>query len=168
MAENEEKKVEPTNDARREFETYLKKWAVMKVHNGEERFKNGVDVGCGTKRIDERILSIDAQIDWQYAHAQLVWDCRDLDLFGDNKLDFIFSSHVLEDFENIEGVFFNWWRKLKRDGLMLLLLPDIQGGRYPGAGKPGSNPSHKTNVGKAYMHSMLGHLKNANRIDYRI
>ena len=100
------------NNAKKEFETYLKKWVIQ-----NNRFLNGVDVGCGTSRCDDLIVSIDQQPDYRYAHAQIVWDCKDLDLFADEKLDFIFSSHCLEDFDNIENVFLNWWRKIKKNGL---------------------------------------------------
>ena len=99
---------------------------------------HGVDVGCGTNRISPEILSIDQQGNKKYAHADIVHDCHDLDIteskewnehvytFGDNTLDFIFSSHCLEDFDDIETVFMNWWRKLKPNGYMLLLLPDME------------------------------------------
>lgn len=142
----------------------------------------GIDVGCGTSRISKKILAIDA-FDHRGAtfHTQeerdngqdVVHDCRDLEIapvdfdgihydFNDGELDFIFSSHCLEDFEDIPTVFAAWWKKIKADGLMILLLPDMQGGRYPdlalhratGQG----NPSHKTDVGKAFMLDMLARL----------
>jgi predicted SAM-dependent methyltransferase len=156
------------NHAKIEFDKYLRKWAVRPVHNGEERFKNGIDVGCGTTRINDRIISIDIQPDWRYANAQLVWDCKDLDVFSDNSLEFIFSSHCLEDFDNIPDVFFKWWGKLKPDGLMLLLLPDIEAGRYKKCGEAGGNPSHKTDVGKNYIHNMLETMKERGQIKYEI
>ena len=142
------------NNAKKEFEKYLKSWAIE-----NNRYKNGVDVGCGTCRIDDMILSIDNQSDYRYASSQIVWDCKDLEIFADGKLDFIFSSHCLEDFEDIPAVFTNWWRKLKPNGLMLLLLPDIEGGRYPKVGAPNGNPSHRTNVGKDYIIAMLNSLQ---------
>lgn len=154
---------EIVNNAAREFEKYLKKHVIA-----DNRFLNGIDIGCGTKRIDPMILSIDQQPNYKYAHAQLVWDCKDLELFADNVLDFIFSSHVLEDFEDIPGVFCAWWKKLKVGGKMLLLLPDIQGGRYAKCGEPGSNPSHRTNVGKVYMRTMLMNLQKDGKIKYEM
>jgi predicted SAM-dependent methyltransferase len=160
--------METTNNAKREFDKYLKKWAEIPVHNGQPRFKNGVDVGCGTTRIDDRIISIDIQPDWKYANAQLVWDCKDLDIFADEKLDFIFSSHCLEDFADIPKVFLKWWSKLKLDGLMLLLLPDIEAGRYKKVGEPGGNPSHKTNVGKNFMNNMLKTMKERGQLKYEM
>lgn len=132
---------------------------------------HGVDVGCGTNRVSPDILSIDQQPDDRYANADVVHDCKDLDIpepkefdgytytFEDNSLDFIFSSHCLEDFENIPEVFMTWWRKIKPNGLMILLLPDMEGGRYPKVGDLGGNPSHKTNVGKDYMMKMFESLE---------
>ena len=154
---------EIVNNAKLEFETYLKKWTVK-----DNRFMNGADVGCGTCRIDDMIPSIDQQADWKYAHAQFVHDCHDLEIFSNQSLDFIFSSHCLEDFDDIPVVFMNWFKKLKNGGLMLLLLPDMEicdcefcknKSRYPGVEDPTGNPSHKTNVGKKFMTDMLQGLK---------
>jgi predicted SAM-dependent methyltransferase len=152
---------EAVNNAKSEFEKYLKKWTIV-----NNRFGNGIDVGCGTARIDNMICSIDRQPNYQFAHAQIVWDCHDLDIFSDKVLDFIFSSHVLEDFEDSETVFLNWWRKLKVGGMMLLLLPDMENGRYPKVGEPNGNPSHRSNVGKNYVLSMLDGFKKRGLLNY--
>lgn len=131
---------------------------------------HGVDVGCGTNRINKDILAIDQQPDKRYAHCDIVHDCKDLECepfnfkghdytFDDNSLDFIFSSHCLEDFDNIPDVFMAWWRKLAPNGQMILLLPDMEGGRYPKVSDPHGNPSHKTDVGKKYILNMLESLK---------
>jgi SAM-dependent methyltransferase len=156
---------------------------------------NGVDVGCGTNRLSMEVLSVDQQPNRQFAHADIVHDCKDLDIpepytfgeneytFKENTLDFIFSSHCIEDFDNIEEVFKNWWSKIKPDGYMILLLPDMEkcdceickseavqeyrkkagmSARYwtiedyDQTGK--GNPSHRTNVGKKYMHSLLSKI----------
>jgi predicted SAM-dependent methyltransferase len=151
------------NTVKKEFEKYLKKWVIK-----DNRYMNGVDVGCGTSRIDDMIASVDVQSDYRYAHAQIVWDCKDLEIFNNDTLDFIFSSHCLEDFANIPDVFYAWWKKLKSNGLMLLLLPDIQGGRYPKCTDPGSNPSHKTDVGKQYIVNMLENLRTEKGLKYEI
>jgi len=127
------------------------------------------------------IVSIDQQPNYMYANAQLIWNCHDLELFNDNILDFIFSSHCLEDFADIPVVFLNWWKKLKKNGVLLLLLPDMEkcdcqfcNGKtryatiedYKANGK--GNPSHRTNVGKKFITSMLENLKNSGKINYKI
>ena len=169
---------------------YIKKWLYTTDFNGQKRFKNGVDVGCGTNRLAmdgdlpdaekarmPGIVSIDRQGDPRYASAQLVWECRTLDIFADKTLDFIFSSHCLEDFQNIPVVFENWWKKLKLHGLMILLLPDMADcncqhckgkSRYPKVGEPNGNPAHRTNISKEYIHKMLQGLFERNKIKYEI
>ena len=162
--------MEMVNNAQKEFESYLKKWTIE-----NNRFKNGIDVGCGTTRIDNMLISIDQQANYKYEHAQLVWNCHDLEIFNDNKLDFIFSSHCLEDFDDIPIVFLNWWKKIKPDGLLLLLLPDMEDcncehckgkSRYPKISDTRGNPSHKTNVGKKYIIDMLTDMVEKNKIKF--
>lgn len=145
--------------------------------NGQKRFKNGIDVGCGTNRLNDQIISVDQQADPRFAHAQIVHNCKDLNIFTDNTLDFIFSSHCLEDFENIYDVFTNWWSKLKANGFMLLLLPDMEecqcefckgSTRYPIVGADNGNPSHRTNVGKKFINQMLVTLKERGIIKYEV
>jgi SAM-dependent methyltransferase len=156
----------------------------------------GVDLGCGTNPISKgHILAIDQQPDQRYASADIVHNVHDLEIeetkefngqvysFVDNDLDFIFSSHCLEDFEDIPVVFANWWKKIKSGGYMVLLLPDMEtcdcelcqsddqkkyrsekklSARYwtiedydqHGVG----NPSHKTNVGLKYITKLLNDL----------
>lgn len=172
----------------REFK-YIEKWLYDEV-NGQKRFKNGVDVGCGTNRLAEDgdlpdndgirmpgIVSIDKQPDPRYGSAQLVWDCSDLELFKDGVLDFIFSSHCLEDFQNIPVVFEMWWKKLKPNGLMILLLPDMADcdcehckgkSRYPKVGEPNGNPAHRTNISKEFMEKMLQGLLERNKVKYEM
>ena len=155
----------------------------------------GVDIGCGTNRLSMSILSIDQQSDRRYAHADVVYNCKDLEIkpiewgghkytFEDESLDFVFSSHCLEDFPNIPEVFLSWWKKIKPNGLMILLLPDMEecqcnicqssvaiqarskqkrSARYWTIEDydkyQKGNPAHKTNVGRKYIIKMLDDLK---------
>lgn len=112
----------------------------------------GVDVGCGTQRFSPDVMSVDICAD---SKPDIVHDCKDLNIFQEQSLDFIFSSHCLEDFENIPEVFRAWWSRLKVGGMMVLLLPDMQGGRYPMVGQPNGNPSHRTDVGVPYFEDLL-------------
>lgn len=155
---------------------FIEKYLYTEI-NEQKRFKNGVDIGCGTNRLSGNILSIDVQGDPRYSHAQMVWDCQRIDIFNSNTLDFIFSSHCLEDFEDIHSVFFNWWEKLKPNGLMILLLPDMEdcdcshckgSSRYPKVNGKTGNPSHRTNVGKKYIDDLLQHFKERGKLDYKI
>jgi len=125
----------------------------------------GVDIGCGSNRISPDILAIDSH-DEGVNGGDLIMSAELLDYrprggmagFRDHCFDFIFSSHCLEDFADIQSVLREWWRKLKVGGHLVLLLPDMQGGRYPKVGEDGGNPSHRTNVGVEYMRSVTAKL----------
>jgi ubiquinone/menaquinone biosynthesis C-methylase UbiE len=53
----------------------------------------------------------------------LYGDATDLYWFKDNVLDYIYSSHLLEDFPDTRKVLREWMRVLKPGGLMMLCLP---------------------------------------------
>lgn len=79
-------------------------------------------------------------------------------LMGEDLFDFIFSSHMLEDLPNTDRMllYLNMWSsRLVRGGKIVLLMPDIEGGRYPKAGEPGSNPSHQIDIGPEYFKEHL-------------
>ena len=118
--------------------------------------KLGIDIGCGTNPLRENILKLDV---YPHACADMVLDCAKLP-FMDNRLDFVFSSHCLEDFEPaiIKDVVTEWLRVIKAGGYLVLLLPDMQGGRYAKAGQPNGNPSHKVDVGVEYMKNLVKDL----------
>lgn len=156
--------------------TAIEKYLYTEV-NGQRRFKNGIDVGCGTNKLSDKVVALDNQADPRYSHANIVWDCKDLNIFTDKTMDFIFSSHCLEDFENIHDIFINWWSKLKVNGLMILLLPDMENcdcdhckgtSRYPKVGEKTGNPSHRTNVGKNFVMGMLKDMHEKGKIKYEI
>lgn len=120
----------------------------------------GVDVGCGTNRLDKSVLALDhyphvAKPDEMGANDMVV-NCAKLP-FRDGTMDYVFSSHCLEDFkpEQIKEVFLEWLRVIKKGGYLVLLLPDMQGGRYPKVGDKESNPSHMVNVGVQYMEDLI-------------
>ncbi|MEP5764921.1 MAG: methyltransferase domain-containing protein [Halieaceae bacterium] len=55
-----------------------------------------------------------------------IGDANDLP-FSDNSLDFIFSSHVFEHLANPYGHLEHWRDKLKPDGKVLAVVPDLYG-----------------------------------------
>lgn len=118
-------------------------------------FGKCVDVGCGTKPVHQHVLTVDHNADRRYAYADIVHDCKDLSCFAPDTFDTIFSSHCIEDFENIPEVFRAWFTRLKIGGVMVLLLPDMENGRYPRVGDPAGNPSHRINVGPEYFRCLL-------------
>lgn len=138
----------------------------------------GLDVGPGTNKLSPNVLCTD----W-YPHigVDLVWNCVDGGgryhyPFSTNTFDFIFASHVIEDFDpsEIQFVFDELMRMIKPGGYFVILIPDMQNKRYPDwnevfkedhpdvlsgkrqVGQLIGNPSHKVTAGSTLMH----HLKN--------
>lgn len=92
----------------------------------------GIDIGCGTNRFSDTVMTVDSH---PHIDADMVWDCLKAPYpFRDNSFDFVFASHVIEDFapDQIQGVFDEWLRVIKPGGYMVLLVPDIARHRYPG------------------------------------
>jgi len=56
--------------------------------------------------------------------VQLGGDAANLYWFKDDVLDFVYSSHLLEDFQNTEDVLKEWLRVLKVMGNLVLFCPD--------------------------------------------
>jgi len=119
-----------------------------KVRDSLKRFclGNGVDVGFGGDPIIPTAICMD--LPTPYAHYQenpqhLHGDAQNLHWFKDSSLDYVYSSHVLEDFPNTAGILDEWLRLLRIGGRLVLFLPDEQTYRDDCAskGKP-SNPHH--------------------------
>ena len=89
----------------------------------------GVDLGFGGDPITRDAIRVDlpnqygAVGDWA---AQLRGSADHLHWFRDGTLDYIFSSHVLEDFQDTEAVLREWWRVLKPGGKLIIFCPDEQ------------------------------------------
>lgn len=87
---------------------------------------NGIDLGSGGDPIHSQALSIDFVSEhYQPVGVQFNWffDARFIPI-KDNFLDFVYSSHLLEDFENTIEVLREWIRVLRSGGSLVLLLPD--------------------------------------------
>lgn len=87
----------------------------------------GLDVGAGGDKIVPHAISIDLPTPY-YSFGpdavQLKGDARNLFWFNDSVLDFVYSSHLLEDFEDIVEAINEFARVLKLGGHMILYLPD--------------------------------------------
>ena len=138
----------------------------------------GADIGCGSCPlinplckfyIDQSPQPLAVEKIKQNLHKSnlfvpkfIIGDCR-TSLMGES-VDFIFSSHMLEDLENIDEMIrcLNiWTTSLNRNGAIILILPDMENGRYPKVGDPGGNPSHRINVGPdLFMREIFPHLPN--------
>ena len=90
---------------------------------------NGLDLGFGGDPITPNAIRMDMENPYaKYLNnePQLKGDARDLYWFKDNTLDFIFSSHLLEDFPDTKEVLVEWLRVLKPGGRIVLYCPDQQ------------------------------------------
>lgn len=92
---------------------------------------NGVDLGSANCPVVPWAIQVDLP-DAEYRiynqtrpEAHIQWRGSALDLpFRDNTLDFVHSSHLLEDFFDWLPALFEWNRVLKPGGHMIIALPD--------------------------------------------
>lgn len=95
----------------------------------------GLDVGCGPEKIAPGAIGIDRQSDISVDIS------RGLDLFAPESMDYVFSSHCLEDMRTPGAVLKDWWSKIKPGGYLVLYLPHKD--FYPNIGEDGANPAHQ-------------------------
>src|SRR6516165_1499209 len=89
----------------------------------------GVDLGFGGDPITETAIRID--MPHPYARTgsyevQLGGDATKLHWFNDNVLDYVYSSHLLEDFEDTRTILLEWLRVLRPGGRLIVFCPDEQ------------------------------------------
>jgi len=101
---------------------------------------NGVDIGCGDDKIVEHAIGVDMvrrkeNINW-------ILDVRKGLPFKDGTLDWVHSSHTLEDIQDTKAALTEWWRVLVPGrGRLILYLPHKH--YYPNIGQPHANAGHK-------------------------
>jgi predicted SAM-dependent methyltransferase len=91
----------------------------------------GLDIGYGGDPIVPTAITVDLPKPYAEvgeAPLNLGGDARNLYWFKDGVLDYIFSSHLLEDFPENETlpILREWLRVLKINGLIILYCPDEQ------------------------------------------
>lgn len=91
----------------------------------------GVDLGFGGDAIVPTAITVDrAENDPRRskhpnpAPTTCVADVAHLGFFGEGLMDYVFSSHCLEDFQDTAEVLKEWVRLLKPGGNLVLFLPD--------------------------------------------
>ncbi|MEN6373912.1 MAG: glycosyltransferase family 9 protein [Smithella sp.] len=90
---------------------------------------NILDVGCG---MDQLLPNCDTfDMDKPYTSIDPIeltyrGDAETITKYVNKKYDILYSSHLLEDFENTTTVLNEWKKIIKDDGIMVLLLPDQQ------------------------------------------
>jgi len=92
---------------------------------------DGLDIGFGGDPIVPSAITID--LDIPYAEVgrspqNLHGDARNLYWFKEEVLDYVYSSHLLEDFQEEETgpVLIEWLRVIKPGGFLILYCPDEQ------------------------------------------
>ncbi|MFT5882554.1 MAG: SAM-dependent methyltransferase [Crocinitomicaceae bacterium] len=88
---------------------------------------DGIDVGYGGDPVLETAIAMDLPLKYAaYASKpqHLHGDAANLLWFREGVLDYVYSSHVLEDFEDTEAVLREWIRVLRVGGRVVLFLPD--------------------------------------------
>ena len=110
---------------------------------------SGIDVGCGGDAIVGEAISMDFAFPYTkcgYGPIQLKGNSRHLPWFSDGGLDYLYSSHLFEDFDRNENlqVLREWARIIRPGGHLLLLLPDqSRYGAYCNARGEDPNEHHK-------------------------
>jgi SAM-dependent methyltransferase len=101
----------------------------------------GLDIGCGGDKIITDInepglyrtstnvcLGFDMPMPYNLVGEDIIemrGDARELP-FNNGVLDYVYSSHLLEDFPDTVGVLAEWMRVIKKGGHMILYLPNEQ------------------------------------------
>ena len=89
----------------------------------------GIDIGCGGDVITPHTIGVDMPHPYTkvgQSPIHLKGDAKTLYWFNDEVLDYVYSSHLLEDFPDTETILREWLRVLKIGGLLILFLPDEQ------------------------------------------
>lgn len=101
-----------------------------------------LDIGCGQRKVWPSAIGIDSnQAFAHYTKSDLQMDGAHLAIIGNETVDAVFSSHLLEHFEDTAAVLTEWARVLKIGGHMVLYVPSAN--LYPKMGEPGANTDHK-------------------------
>lgn len=92
----------------------------------------GIDIGFGGSAIVPEALTFDLPKGYCPSfegHKQILkGDCKNLSFFCDEVFDYVYSSHLLEDFFYSELILIlkEWRRVLKKGGLLITNCPDQQ------------------------------------------
>lgn len=101
----------------------------------------GVDVGCGQDKVHPNTIPVDPAMHGSFPVAGMRMEAKDIRVFGDGALDYVYSSHYLEHCVDYKATLALWWSKVKVGGHLILYLPHK--GMYPNIGQFGANPDHK-------------------------
>lgn len=117
----------------------------------------GLDMGCGNcPLLKDNCLHIDVSpqplAELQVPKEDVIQQDA-VNFISSEPVDYVFSSHMVEDLPDELSMItclLKWSRLLKGRGYIVLLIPDMEGCRYPKVDDPSGNPSHRVNVGKSF------------------
>jgi predicted SAM-dependent methyltransferase len=113
------------------YKNLFKRSETSKVRKSLEKFciGNGIDIGFGGDPITPSAICVDLHAPYaQYKKnpLHLKGSGDNLYWFNNSVLDYVYSSHLLEDFVDTKIVLEEWLRVLKPSGKLVLFLPDEQ------------------------------------------
>ena len=118
----------------------------------------GLDLGAGGDPVNPWAISIDTDPE---SLPHMVTDARRLLMFRTGALDFVYSSHLLEDYKEWVPILQEWGRVVRPGGYLVILVPDKE--RFRAAIEAGQPPNmdhkHESEVGeltKYFTHSIGG------------
>ena len=127
--------------------------------------RDGLDIGFGGDPIVPSAITVDLDIPYTEvgnSPQNLHGDARNLYWFKDGVLDYVYSSHLLEDFPEGETgpVLMEWLRVIKLGGFLILYCPDEQKYReHCRLTGQGYNEAHKvSNFSFDYVKQVLSSL----------
>jgi len=138
---------------------------------------NGVDLGYGGDAITSEAITIDLErpygapgwIRTNCDPQNLKGDARNLYWFKNNSLDFVYSSHLFEDFnpQRMVAILSEWFRVIKFGGLLVLYLPNQEKYvKYCEEHNQRPNPNHK--VKNFDLNFFKGLLEKVNNLDFEV
>lgn len=152
-----------------------------KVRHLVEKYCNGhgIDLGCGGDKIIPNCIGFDLwknYVDYGKSVIDERGDARNLTRFKNKTFDFVYSSHLIEDFpkSQTKAILSEWWRVIKKGGYLILVFPDQQVYEIVYGG---NNPHHSVpNMGLKYMLNRMAEalvkyeivFTSENEIDYNV
>jgi predicted SAM-dependent methyltransferase len=125
----------------------------------------GVDLGFGGDPIVPTAITVDRPSPYAKVGSSplnLGGDARNLYWFASNSLNYVFSSHLLEDFPPNEtrSIVLEWLRVLATDGYLILYLPDEQKYRQQckASGQPYNQNHQIENFSLNYLKNILSSI----------
>lgn len=132
---------------------------------------DGIDVGCGHDPIKPSSIAMDQPQGYTKVGTsaiQLHGDAQNLHWFRDGVLDYLYSSHVLEDFTTTVPILKEWARVVKKGGNVVVYVPEepIYKAHCKATGQ-GYNLAHKLDhFGIDYLRDCLKQIPELKEIHY--